>query len=40
MDVFISPFRPVSFCFVYFEAMLLDVGTFRIIMCSCQVNFL
>ena len=31
MDLFISPFRSVNFCFIYFEAIWLDVYTFRIV---------
>lgn len=34
MDLFISPFRSVKFCFLYFEAIWLDVYTFRIVTSS------
>lgn len=35
MDPFIPPFRSVKFCFIHFEAIWLDVYTFRIAISSC-----
>ena len=35
MDQFISPFRSVKVCFIHFEAIWLDVYTFRIVISSC-----
>lgn len=33
----VSPVRSISYCFIYFEALLVDVYTFSIVMSFCHI---